>query len=503
MPEDRLVLGPAAKAGRNGSCPCGSGKKYKKCCLAKDQANSARHSSAASPPPSVAASPRADSLLKKLEMAGRSTAPARATKAPEPPRPKDPVVERADRRWEEFESHADEGRIAIFIETLEDAELMTDSMAYEMLERLHADAMQRGDRSRYPELVGALRERRPEVYEQSAHYYLSTCVWDALAENRLKAADTVTRDLAARAGANIDIFNRVVEALAYHGQLKVLVEAYRIGLPSVKSTKDIMAWAVSSFMYAGADYEIFDYLEHTSSPDPADPALLDRVQFFVEEPGEDYLRDFISDLAGRSGREWRVEDFALRPSRKRARDEWGDDDGRESKDPAAINLSRLLTEFVGSMRRQEGVPFPRGELVRQELYSYFSKRHHGKLDPQPSMFDQVMRPDLKLPKPARPTHPLCPEPVTLDVFLGGLMGIFNGRHHTAAAVFQAIPAWLRFLESRRLIDAEVRRTVADELLPLHATLSKVWRDYPDDPTLDYDGRSWPADIANEKGDKSN
>lgn len=25
------------RAGRNDPCPCGSGKKYKKCCLAKDQ----------------------------------------------------------------------------------------------------------------------------------------------------------------------------------------------------------------------------------------------------------------------------------------------------------------------------------------------------------------------------------------------------------------------------------------------------------------------------------
>ena len=26
------------KVGRNDPCPCGSGKKYKKCCLAKDEA---------------------------------------------------------------------------------------------------------------------------------------------------------------------------------------------------------------------------------------------------------------------------------------------------------------------------------------------------------------------------------------------------------------------------------------------------------------------------------
>ncbi len=36
-----------AKIGRNDRCPCGSGKKYKQCCLAKDEAAA----SAASPPP--------------------------------------------------------------------------------------------------------------------------------------------------------------------------------------------------------------------------------------------------------------------------------------------------------------------------------------------------------------------------------------------------------------------------------------------------------------------
>jgi len=36
LPPEPLVLGP--RVGRNDPCPCGSGKKYKKCCLAKDEA---------------------------------------------------------------------------------------------------------------------------------------------------------------------------------------------------------------------------------------------------------------------------------------------------------------------------------------------------------------------------------------------------------------------------------------------------------------------------------
>ncbi len=242
----------------------------------------------------------------------------------------------------------------------------------------------------------------------------------------------------------------------------------RIAWPLVKTSDNVVPWGISEFANDGANYEIFNYLEHTASPDPADAVLLDRVRFFVAEPREEYLHEFIDDLTGRSGQEWQADDFALRPPRKSRRDDWDDDEQEErhTPDQGAINLQRLISEFVGYLRREEGVPFPRGELVSRELYRYFMQRHGGKLDPRPSMLEQAMNPKLKLPKPPRPAHPLCPERVTLDVHLAQMMDLMNGLYHSAAALFQAMPAWLRFLESRRLIDAGTSKKVAAELLPL-------------------------------------
>jgi hypothetical protein len=370
---------------------------------------------------------------------------------------------------------------------------MTDDMAFEMLRILHTDAVQSGDRTRFAEYVGALRERRPEVYAEGAHYYLSWRLLDALAEGRQEVVPPLARELAERAGRDIDIFNRTADALEYHGQLDVLVEALRIAWPLVKSSNNVVPWGVSEFAEKGANYEIFDYLERTASPDPADPVLLDRVRFFVEEPREDYRRELIGDLMGKSGRELQADDFALRRPRSRRRDDW-DVEQEESQGPdqGAINLYRLINEFVGYLRREEGVPFPRGEQVRQELYRYFVRRNEGDLDPRPSMLEQAMHPKRKLPKPPRPAHPLCPERVTLDVHLAGMMGMLSGRYHSAAALFQAMPAWLRFLESRRLIDAGTSKKVVAELLPLHATLLQVWEQYTDDPLLYRQGQAWPA-----------
>ncbi len=68
-----VTLGKMAKTGRNEPCPCGSGKKYKQCCLAKDEAaaRAARPAQPAAPParrPSLASyfqvSDDADQLTK-------------------------------------------------------------------------------------------------------------------------------------------------------------------------------------------------------------------------------------------------------------------------------------------------------------------------------------------------------------------------------------------------------------------------------------------------------
>ncbi len=483
------------KAGRNDPCPCGSGKKYKKCCLAKDQEASLRQTAVIPPPPSSVAPPRSVPFpTQQHPQPAGPTTPARAAEAPTPPLPLDPVTERGESRWREFESQNGEGRIAVFFKTLEDAEVMTDDLAFEMLNILHTDAVKSGGRTRFAECVGALRERRPEVFDEGAHFYLSWCLLDALAEGRQEeVVPSLARELAARAGRDIDTINRAMDALGYHGQLSILVEALRIAWPAVKSSDNVVPWGISEFAEKGVNHEIFDYLEHTASPDPADAVLLDRVQFFVEEPNEDYLREFIGDLTGKSGREWQADDFALRPPRKRSREDWDtEQEERQTSDQGAVNLSRLISAFVGYLRREEGVPFPRGELVRHELYRYFVRRDEGDLDPRPSMLEQALHPKHKLPKPPRPAHPLCPERVTLEVHLAGMMGMMSGLYHSAAALFQAMPAWLRFLESQRLIDADTSRKVAAELLPLHATLLRIWEQYTDDPLLYRQGQAWLA-----------
>ena len=70
------------KVGRNDPCPCGSGQKYKKCCLAKDEAARSAELAALAAEAAKAAEAAADAEGEEGDAQGasgkRAAAPARA-----------------------------------------------------------------------------------------------------------------------------------------------------------------------------------------------------------------------------------------------------------------------------------------------------------------------------------------------------------------------------------------------------------------------------------------
>jgi hypothetical protein len=468
--------------GRNDPCPCGSGKKYKKCCLEKEAARAAR--TAPSPPP----------VFEK-----RPAPQPRTPKARPPEPPPDPRRAAFDRFWEDFESRDYEGRMATFRGVLDDDELMDSELAIEMLLEIQGEALKRGEWERLGGLIEALRERRPEAYEAKAVSYLSWIISGALAAGQFEAVRPLALELGQRAGDNIDIFNGTFDQLAYHGHLDTLVEMLRLGWPGVKASSDIIPWGITEFAAHGARYETFHYLEHTADPHGDDPGLLERTRFFVEDPNTEYVALVVETLAGRNVRTWSVDDFKMQARRKRRdweEDEEDEDEDEEQPDPGVRNLAQLTLEFLRYLRHEEGVPYPKGELARKELIDYFVRRHHGDLEPRGSMYEEVVL-HKRPPKAPKPEHPLCPERVTLDVHLGGLMGFLNGLYYRGAATFEVIPAWLRFLQTRGLIDAERRRRTVQQLMPVQADLLKCWENSAESAVLYRAAQAWPEDAARE------
>jgi SEC-C motif-containing protein len=112
------------KSGRNESCPCGSGKKYKKCCLLKDQAAEELELSQSETERlelAVADSSRTASVFQEPNLLPSPTRPA---PPPTPAPPPDPRIEVINARWLEFEEATDEGRRELFVKALDEPGLM-------------------------------------------------------------------------------------------------------------------------------------------------------------------------------------------------------------------------------------------------------------------------------------------------------------------------------------------------------------------------------------------
>jgi len=154
------------------------------------------------------------------------------------------------------------------------------------------------------------------------------------------------------------------------------------------------------------------------------------------------------------------------------------DEGRQ-------NLHWLTNEFLGYLRRQEGIPYTKGELAREQILRYLVERYDGDLEAEQDIFATRRRPPKKR-RPQATGDPgllFCPDHDTLDRFLVGLLGFPNPQYYKTAAMFELVPAWLRFLEGLDLIDPEWCEGAILELRGLATDLRKIWEEHTSDPTL--------------------
>ena len=226
------------KTGRNDPCHCGSGKKYKKCCLASDLA--AEQSKAAKPLGSRSSD---RGSVDDGDGADEIQRPKPLQRPAEPipdPEPLDPKMEAINARWTEFENAAEDVRRELFIKTLDEPELMDDRMAFEMLSNLCDSTIASGERDVWDNLVEQLHQRLPDVYETSRKYYLGRQITNAIASQDPQQVKTLAKQMAELAGHDIDCYALVVDQLAYHGMLETLSEASHIAWPLIKESGNIM-----------------------------------------------------------------------------------------------------------------------------------------------------------------------------------------------------------------------------------------------------------------------
>ena len=478
------------KTGRNDPCRCRSGKKYKKCCMAADltaeQSRPAKLLRSAADDWEVVEEKSADAVLRR-------PAPLKQPARPDPtPEPLDPKMEAINARWEEFDEATEDVRRELYFKTLDDPELMDDEMAFEMLSRLYASTVKSDERDVWQNMVEQLRTRLPDVYETGRKYYLGWQITNAIASGRRAPVKLLALEMAKLAGDDVDLYSNVVDQLAYHGMLDELSEASRIAWPLINDSGNIM-WGQSNFAAWGADCVLFERLEQTGKLSHEDSELMNRLNYYYHDLQLERFSEYVKSISGQSDRTWSLDDFEVSPNRRQKRT-YDDDEyvqGLTSESKSA--LSGLLDNFVDYARRVEGVQYTKAKLAVANIYSYIVERVKGKLEPRQSMLESITNPQQKTqPKPQPPVHVLCPDRNTLDRHFAGLLHFMNPQYYDVAATMELIPAWLRFLESKGLLETDLRESTLKELNELRATLLKLFQSDRSDPALAANLASWNA-----------
>jgi hypothetical protein len=353
--------------------------------------------------------------------------------------------------YREFETLNDFDQKADFVLRATHESAFDCDVALEMTEILFQEALKQGRARRFLEVADNLCEANPELISEGSQYFYHWRVSAALLDGQRERAATLFLEAATNNSAKeIDAFGWTVEKMAYHGELKPLFEGLRQAWPDIEASDDVLPWAKSEYFNTVIECAVFDYLEDLAPQNLAlasdvDPQLKARIAPWGSEINGDVLRSQVSLLSEKQAGNWNVEDF------------------RGVKSDSLLYLS---WEFLAYLRWHDGIPFTRASMQRDRIYEYLSKRLKQKLVQQPSLWEQLNQPQRKQQRQKPPSHPLCPDRKTLDIYLGQQINLISPDLFRIATTAEAIPRWLAFLSNRNLVSSEMGFKAANELQPL-------------------------------------
>lgn len=448
------------KIGRNDPCPCGSGKKYKKCCMAKDVTAGHEHMAR------QAELQREAEALQMIEPEPRQPPPLRLV-PPDPDDMLDEMLRPDDPLWDEFESTPADQLLTVFKRFLSEEEDLDNDTVFEMVCAIR----DKNSRQVFAEAMEALRSQRADLYAADQQHYLDWQIADALIAGNNALLPTLCDQLVEVASYDLESFQDSLKKLSYYGHTEQVSTIMLRAVPELGKQQDLFEWVPDEFATQTIDMSLYKHYEQ--HPDlHADHAGLQTDLSQFEDITQERLPDILDLLTGRRQPQWSLSDFAFRrPSKKQ----------REEDDPAVQKLYELLLIFVGSLWRKQHVPLAKTELARNALYHYILRRHAGDIQPVDEDDDDTFgfAPFAKSQKSKRkpqyhPINILCPDRATLDAMVASMINMLSADYYTAAAFVELIPAWIAFLVDQKLLGADQATLAMQDIYQLVELAQPIW-----------------------------
>lgn len=444
-----------AMIGRNEPCPCGSGRKYKKCCLDKDQAEQR-------------AQREAQQLLPPVKDDAWREDPDAWDEAEE---------------WEE-DSYMDElysrfdtadfaERLVMFRELMSQNQ-GTEGDLFDIFAVLQESANDDSSRRELNSILVELRRQRPDCWEDNLGFYVHSFLANALATGDTSDIGAYFLEGSRQPARHIDEYGQTIDLLAYHGRHRELTEGLRLALPLVRNANNLMSWVADDIASRLIDCEILSWLE--ADPTGTDVTALQRI---VEEalPNIDAenLRTYAEHLVGRQ---------IFSPENLR--------DEKNRLDLEQISF--LTAAFVGYLIRECNIAGITALLAGRELCHYFSRREAGDLKPVKRSRFAAKQSSMKKHNGSS-AHVLFPDPETLDRFIASQLHLLSHADHAVTVLALSLPAWSDFLIAQNLLEPDAGEEQLTLLTPVIDTLAQIFEKNSADPTLAPALREAWADIS--------
>ena len=416
--------------GRNAPCPCGSGRKYKNCCLPADEARerAGRGVASAASTVSVWDAPD-DELIDDYDGDVEDDLDPNGTPLLTPD---DPLVAAQNALWERFAAADYETQIALFQEALRGTMLDAD-LAFEMLGQIETAARDHGELGRFAALVEQYAREQPAVYQEDAVHYASWVIESALESGDLGRIPAALEPFARDPAGGLGELFRVADQLLYYDQTALLLDTLRRGWQPLSRASGINPDAVYDYADLLTELTVLEYARAAAAPHADAAHLASQIAPYCDADDIQAVQQNAVALLGRLGRQWQARDFESPPR----------------TEPRERRLGLLAHEWAGDAWRQRGVPLGRATLAAQALAEFLIEGAAKGKSAQ----------TLLVPARRR-----------LDRFLTEHFDILDYREYRAGALVELLPLYLDFLVRRGLVNGGVARRALAELRPLQNDL---------------------------------
>jgi hypothetical protein len=425
------------KIGRNDPCPCGSGKKYKKCCLGSlPRAPDVEEEQLQEEATDVAQEASRDTSQHDLRQALQE-----ATAAPDDSAASDPL----DLFWDEFRELRSEEKPAAVRRAIDELEEFDGETALELVADIVEPLRRAGRIDQLEEILDRIAERHPEAYQSESRWFelwrAENAVYSFPERDLLGPLMTVAQG----ADRGIGEFHSLVEGLCYHGKAKEILQALHVAWPRIADSTDIFDWAKAEVWELGYLVCIGAVLDDNPRLVGNEAELVERVAF-LGEVDEDQLRQVVEHMSGRSQRVWSRDEFAFSsPSKQQGRD-----------------VFFLSLEFSGALHSRWGWSRSRATLARNQIAQYLGNRASSE-----DASDEA-------PSDETPASFIEPDADSAHNFVDGPLQALFDRPHPVGCFCLALPLWAEFLADRDLLDREAVASFRQELREMWDVLPELF-----------------------------